>query len=64
MSTTGLLLVAIVGETVIFVYMVVAGLQLVMVGEKVVVCMVVVCMVVVMTTLVYPEQLVCPVGVC
>ena len=56
-SATGPQLVVMVGEMIVFVYMVVAGLQLVMVGEKVVVYMVVV-----VTMLVYPEQLIHPCG--
>ena len=56
-SATGPQLVVMVGEMVVFVHMVVAGLQLVMVGEKVAVYMVVV-----VTMLVYPELLVRPCG--
>ena len=50
-SATGPQPVVMVGEMVVFVHMVVAGLQLVMVGKKVVVYVVVV-----VTMLVYPEQ--------
>ena len=57
-SATGPQLVVMVGETVVFVHMVVAGLQLVMMGEKVAVYMVVV----VTMLLVYPVQLVHPCG--
>ena len=57
-SATGPQLVVMVGEMVVFVHMVVAGLQLVMVGETVAVYMVVV----VVTMLVYPELLVRPCG--
>ena len=69
-SATGPQLVVMVGEMVVFVYMVVAGLQRVMMGEMVAVYMVVAGLqlvmvgekVVVVTMLVYPEQLVCPCG--